>query len=173
MVKNLPANLGDASLIPGLGRSSEVGNGNPLQYFCLEDPMDRGSWRAAVHGVAKSRTQLSDSARMSVITAITIVLILPLQRKQLSESKWLGQGHTASGWQSQNWTVCLPVQHNFTAYNTAYPDHSISRLVKEGREPGFQSYACPVWIPSLLHTLWATAFAFLIWKIRTIKFNVG
>ena len=61
MVKNLPANVGDIrdfSLIPGLWRSPGAGNGNPLQYFCLENPMDRGAWRAIVHGVAKSRTRL-------------------------------------------------------------------------------------------------------------------
>ena len=46
-------------LIPGLGRSLEVGNGNPLQYSCLGNPMDRGVWRATVHGVTKSRTQLT------------------------------------------------------------------------------------------------------------------
>ena len=46
--------------IPGLGRSSGEGNGNPLQYSCLENPMDRAAQRATVHGVAKSRTQLSD-----------------------------------------------------------------------------------------------------------------
>ena len=53
-------NAGDQGSIPGLGRSSGEGNGNPLQYSCLENPMDRGAWWAAVHGVAKSRTQLSD-----------------------------------------------------------------------------------------------------------------
>ena len=53
MVKNLPANSGDLSSIPGLGRFPEEGNGNPLQYSCLENPMDRGAWRAIVHGVAK------------------------------------------------------------------------------------------------------------------------
>ena len=46
--------------IPGLGRSPGEGNGNRLQYSCLENPMDRGTWRAAVHGVTKSRTQLSN-----------------------------------------------------------------------------------------------------------------
>ena len=50
MVKNLPANAGDPSLIPGLGRSSGGGNGNPLQYSCLENFMDRSVWRATVHG---------------------------------------------------------------------------------------------------------------------------
>ena len=49
-------NVGDQGLIPGLGRSSGEGNSNPLQYSCLEDPMDREAWRAAVHGVTKSRT---------------------------------------------------------------------------------------------------------------------
>ena len=60
MVENLPANAGDTGLIPGLGRPLREGNGNPLQYSCLENPMDREAWQATVHGVAKSRTQLSD-----------------------------------------------------------------------------------------------------------------
>ena len=63
MVKNLPANPGEArdtSLIPGSGRSPGVENGNPLQYCCLENSMDRGAWQATVYGVAKSKTQLSD-----------------------------------------------------------------------------------------------------------------
>ena len=51
---------GKLSLIPGLGRSPGEGNGSPLQYPCLENPMDRGAWQAAVHGVARSRTRLSD-----------------------------------------------------------------------------------------------------------------
>ena len=53
VVKNLPANAGDTGSIPGLGRSSGEGNGNPLQYSCLGNPMDRGAWRATAHGVAK------------------------------------------------------------------------------------------------------------------------
>ena len=62
VVKNLPANAGDArdsDLIPGSGRSLEVGNGNPLQYSCLENLKDRGAWWFTVHGVTKSQTQLS------------------------------------------------------------------------------------------------------------------
>ena len=54
VLKNLPADagdIGDGGLIPGLGRSSGGGNGNPLQYSCLENPMDRGAWRATVHWV--------------------------------------------------------------------------------------------------------------------------
>ena len=60
MVKHLACNAGDLSLIPGLGRSSGEGNGNSLQYSCLENPKDRGVWWATVHEVAKSRTRLSD-----------------------------------------------------------------------------------------------------------------
>ena len=61
VVKNPPANMGHArvvGLIPGLGRSPGEGNGNPLQYFCLEHPMDRGAWWATVHGVTKSLIRL-------------------------------------------------------------------------------------------------------------------
>ena len=53
-VKHPPANVGDVGLIPGSGRSPGEGNGNPLQDSCLENPMNRGDWQAAVHGVAKS-----------------------------------------------------------------------------------------------------------------------
>ena len=58
-VKNAPAgNTRDMGSIPGSGKSSGVGNGNPLQYFCLENPIDRGAWWATVHGVTESWTQL-------------------------------------------------------------------------------------------------------------------
>ena len=59
VVKNLPANTGDLrdmGLIPGSGRSPGGGNGSPLQYSCLENPMDRIAWQATVHEVAKSQT---------------------------------------------------------------------------------------------------------------------
>ena len=62
MVKNLPATAGDArglGLTPGSGRSLGVGNGNLLQYFCLENSMDREAWQAAVHRVIK-RTQMNN-----------------------------------------------------------------------------------------------------------------
>ena len=58
MVKNLSTDAGDMGLIPGLGRSLGVGNGNPLQYSCLENPLGRGAWQATVNGVT-SRTQLN------------------------------------------------------------------------------------------------------------------
>ena len=58
--QNLPTKAGDPGLIPGSGRSHGEGNDNPLQYSCLENPMDRGAWGATVHGVAKNQTQVSD-----------------------------------------------------------------------------------------------------------------
>ena len=57
VLKNLPK-AGDPDSTPGSGRSAGGGQGNPLQYSCLENPMDKGAWRAAVQGVAKSRTRL-------------------------------------------------------------------------------------------------------------------
>ena len=58
VVKNPLANGGDLSSIPGSGRSPGEGNGNPLQCSCLENPMDRGAWRAMVHVMVKSQTGL-------------------------------------------------------------------------------------------------------------------
>ena len=68
MVKTLPVNEGDArdmNLIPALGRSPGVGNGNPLLYSCLGNPMDRGAQQGTVHGAAQSQTQLSLHATRS------------------------------------------------------------------------------------------------------------
>ena len=65
MVENLAANAGDVRdmvSIPGSGRSPGGEHGNPLQYSCLENPMDRGAWLATVHGAIKSQTRLSDLA---------------------------------------------------------------------------------------------------------------
>ena len=56
MVKNLSTR--QETRTPGLGRSPTEGNGNPLQYSCLENPMDRGAWQATVHGISKSQTRL-------------------------------------------------------------------------------------------------------------------
>ena len=58
--KEFATGVGDVGSIPGLGRSPGEGNGNPLEYSCLENPINRGAWRATGHGVAKSQTQLSN-----------------------------------------------------------------------------------------------------------------
>ena len=65
VVKNPPANAGGDGLIPGSGRSPGGGNGNPLQYSCLENPVDRGAWWATVHGVAETWTWLSSSSLLA------------------------------------------------------------------------------------------------------------
>ena len=59
MIKNTPADVKDSGLIPGLGRSPGEENGNPFQFSCLENSMDREAWQAAVHEVAKSQARLS------------------------------------------------------------------------------------------------------------------
>ena len=63
MVKNLPANAEVVGVIPGSGRSPGGGNDNSFQYSSLGNPMDRGTWQAVVHWVAKSQTQLRDEAQ--------------------------------------------------------------------------------------------------------------
>ena len=71
-------NMGDPGSIPGSGRSPGEGNGNPLQYSCLEYPMDREAWKATGHGVAKSRTRLSDfnfTRDIRPLTSITNVYV--------------------------------------------------------------------------------------------------
>ena len=70
--KEFAFSVGDQGSIPGLGRSPEEGNGYPLQYSCLENPMDRGAWWAAVHGVIKSWTRLSIEHTHSVRGLITV-----------------------------------------------------------------------------------------------------
>ena len=60
VVKKSACNAGDPGSIPGSGRSSGEGNGNPLQYSCLENSMDRGAWQSTVHGATKSWTRLSN-----------------------------------------------------------------------------------------------------------------
>ena len=81
MAKNLPANTGDAGdsgSIPALGRSPGGRNGNPLQYSCLGNPMDRGAWWTTVHGVRKSQTQLSKHACTHTHTHTHIGFCLPV-----------------------------------------------------------------------------------------------
>ena len=72
-VKNPPAKAGDKrdlGLIPGSGRSFGGGNGNPLQYFCLENPMGRRAWRATVHRITKSQTQLKQLSKQDIKRSI-------------------------------------------------------------------------------------------------------
>ena len=74
--KESVCNAGDPGLIPGLGRFPGEGNGYPLQYSYLENSMDRGAWRATVHGVAKSWTRLSNSHTHMKVILSPICLLL-------------------------------------------------------------------------------------------------
>ena len=91
MVKNPPVNAGDAGdtgSIPGLGRSPGGGNGNPLHYSCLGNPMNRGAWRATLHGVAESRTGLS--AHICTATSSRFICVVAFhERNSLPFQDWI------------------------------------------------------------------------------------
>ena len=87
--KESACTAGDLGLIPGLGRSPGEGNGNPLQYFCLENPMDRGAWQATVHGVVRVRRDLATKPTVLTIhvcycVSLNICLCQSSCRKALS-----------------------------------------------------------------------------------------
>ena len=97
-------NVGDLGSIPGLGRSPGQGNGNPLQYSCLENPMDRGAWQATVPEVTKSQTQLSDFTH-------SLALFTPKIIAHLEEStniKAVKKGQKKSFLVFQRLTVLIP-----------------------------------------------------------------
>ena len=99
MVKNLPANAGDVCLIPGSGRSPGGGNGSPLQYFCQWNPMERGAWRATVHGVTKNWTQLSTHTQKENHTS---------QITEFSTSPWRGRCKSLGSLKSFLWSTSQP-----------------------------------------------------------------
>ena len=77
--KESACNAGDAGFIPRSRRSRRVGNSNPLQWFCLENPMDRGAWRATAHMVTKSQTQLKRSTvQFSSVAQLCLILCDPM-----------------------------------------------------------------------------------------------
>ena len=77
-VKASAYDAGDLGSIPGLGRSPGEGNGNPLQYSCLKNPMDRGAWWTTVHGVAESQTRLSDFTSSVTLNSFPICVIMTI-----------------------------------------------------------------------------------------------
>ena len=74
MVKHLPCHAGNPGSIPGWGRPPGEGTSYPLQYSCLENSIDRGAWRAVVHGVTKSQTQLSDENFHTLCSIFEVLL---------------------------------------------------------------------------------------------------
>ena len=106
VVKNSPANAGDTVFIPGLRRCPRERGGNPIQYSCLENPMDRGAWWAIVHGDAKSWIQLSDWTTTEVPSA--------------DGEKVINSSHTFLQWEKNdnlfmepNFTKCKIFTYNF------------------------------------------------------------
>ena len=89
VVKNLLANAGDerdAGLIPGSGSTPGGRHGNPFQYSCLENPMDRGAWWATVHGVAKSQTRLKQlSTHAHTLQKVCIFIKIQIRLKSFSK----------------------------------------------------------------------------------------
>ena len=84
VVKNPPANAGDADLIPGSGRFPGEGNGNPLQYSRVENPMNRGAWQATVHGVTKSEIHLNNETRTTWNTSLFFSASNPASASRLA-----------------------------------------------------------------------------------------
>ena len=106
VVKNLPANAGaagDTGSISGSGRSPGEGNGNPPQYSCGDNPTDRGDWRAAVHGVAKSQTRLkqfSSSSSSSSRASLVAQMVKNLSAMQETPfDPWVGKIPWRRKWQ--------------------------------------------------------------------------
>ena len=102
MVKRLPIMGIDLGSIPGLGRSPAERNGNPLLYSCLENPMDGGAWHATVHGVAKSRTRLSD---VTFHFGPSAIWDEPLFSHRVSDSSTLNLANPRF---LEMWTFCRP-----------------------------------------------------------------
>ena len=98
VVKNLPANAEDMGLIPGLGRSPVGRHGNPLQYFCLENPVSRGAWWATVHGVAERHDWVLTEHLCVKGILIRSHALLPVHSNKdlkFSEVTWLTWDYTA------------------------------------------------------------------------------
>ena len=140
VVKNLPVNardLRDAGLIPGSGRSPGGGHGNPLQYSCLENPMDRGAWWATVHRVAKTKQLGTHQGFSSSLAADTECVRPGLQKGPRPAG--LTQGSSTGPWDSKDGrkVKCLS-EWRVTRYSwLQYPEKSPWILYIRG-EGGFQ-----------------------------------
>ena len=105
-VKASACNVGDPGLIPGSGRSPGKGNGNPLQYSCLENPMEGEAWWATIHGVAKSQIRLSDFT--FTVTLWTVAFQSPLSTGFSRQEYWSGLlGPPLGGLLTQGSNLCL------------------------------------------------------------------
>ena len=103
----MPANAGDASSTPELGRTSGEGNGNPLQYCCLENSMYRGAWPATVHGIAKGSNMIQEGTKQAVTISPYKVKSLKriecITNKDLLYSMWNSTQHYVAAWMGGEW----------------------------------------------------------------------
>ena len=121
-------NAGDLGSIPGSGRSPAEGNGNPLQYSCLENPMEGGAWWATVHGVAKSGQEMSNFTFTFTLVPLSLDYVLPQQQappywKPTHPSR--AESHemffSSFPFSSQQGSPCpLRVFGSYTAYSMSY-----------------------------------------------------
>ena len=133
--KNPPANARDpreAGAIPASGRPPGEGNGNPLQYSCLENPIDRGAWWATVHGVTKSPTRLRDSARVhGELSSSQMFFYYVQKKKKRPKGYFLHTGHTVYYQPKFQYLLIFyePQQKTKTpAYNPCSKQHSTPSL---------------------------------------------
>ena len=144
VVKNPPANAGDveaSGLIPGLGRSPGEGNGNPLQYSCLENPMDRGTRQATVHRITKGWTRLSNLAGTRKHT-----------RAWSPARGEPGPGIAANGYSPSSHRLFPPGRHWYTQYllRKAISGHTVLHSLSN---TGQSLYPFPLFYPQPLHYL--------------------
>ena len=99
--KGSACNARNLGLIPGSGRSPGEGNGSPLQYSCLENPMDRGAWQAAVHGVSKSLTQLNQLSTHAYMWRVGCRT--RLETRILVRGRWFQS-------QGERWGICIRME---------------------------------------------------------------
>ena len=162
-VKASACNTGDPGSIPGLGRSLGEGNGNPLQYSCLENPMDRGAWSATVHGFAKSRTRLSDftslHAHCSTGGGYGNPLLYPCIENPMDRGAWQATVHTGSPSVGHNWSH-LACTHAYCSWLRKY------RLIQKNKDH--------LWIISPLKVSHNSILSFnknfFCYKLNTFKY---
>ena len=155
-VKNLPANAGDAGVlgwIPSSGRSSGGGSGNPLQYSCLGNPMDRGAWWATVHGVAKSRTGLW----AHVHTHRLLTMVVPLVAEHGFQTMGFSSCLAPCGMWDLPWAVIEPMSPAITGgfLTTKPPRKSWAKPLKNiNSSISFSLYHSLYWLGADANEVW-------------------
>ena len=147
LVKNLPASAGDPASITGWGRSLGEGNGNPLQYSCLEDPMDRGAWQATDHGTTENWTWLRLNHHYA---------ILVLQRRSIGYNEYISHIIKGLGYHSLRHLYCLPTQEAVVIVKSRTKKEWIFFLTFKVKNKGSQGqflYLTLAFLPILFKTL--------------------